>query len=30
VITMFAGQDVADAGDLTRRVADAPVGEACR
>ena len=28
VITMFAGQDVADAGDLTRRVADAPVGEA--
>ena len=28
VITMFAGEEVADAGDLTRRVADAPVGEA--
>ncbi len=28
VITQFAGQDVSDAGDLTRRVADAPVGEA--
>ncbi|MBL9053840.1 MAG: Do family serine endopeptidase, partial [Tabrizicola sp.] len=28
VITMFGGQEVTDAGDLTRRVADAPVGEA--
>ncbi|MFN4204456.1 MAG: DegQ family serine endoprotease [Tabrizicola sp.] len=28
VITRFAGQEVSDAGDLTRRVADAPVGEA--
>lgn len=28
VITRFDGQPVADAGDLTRRVADAPVGEA--
>lgn len=28
VITRFAGQPVADAGDLTRRVADAPIGEA--
>lgn len=28
VITRFAGQEVADAGDLTRRVADAPIGEA--
>jgi serine protease Do len=28
VITMFNGQPVDDAGDLTRRVADAPVGEA--
>ncbi|MDP3263766.1 MAG: Do family serine endopeptidase [Tabrizicola sp.] len=28
VITMFAGQPVGDAGDLTRRVADAPIGEA--
>ncbi len=28
VITMFNGQPVGDAGDLTRRVADAPVGEA--
>nr|WP_309665712.1 Do family serine endopeptidase [Tabrizicola sp.] len=28
VITMFFGQPVGDAGDLTRRVADAPIGEA--
>jgi serine protease Do len=28
VITMFDGQPVGDAGDLTRRVADAPIGEA--
>jgi serine protease Do len=28
VITRFAGEEVADAGDLTRRVADAPIGEA--
>lgn len=28
VITHFAGEDVGDAGDLTRRVADAPIGEA--
>nr|WP_235019484.1 DegQ family serine endoprotease [Tabrizicola flagellatus] len=28
VITRFDGQEVADAGDLTRRVADAPIGEA--
>ena len=28
VITRFAGQEVASAGDLTRRVADAPIGEA--
>jgi len=28
VITMFNSQPVGDAGDLTRRVADAPVGEA--
>lgn len=28
VITRFDGADVADAGDLTRRVADAPIGEA--
>jgi serine protease Do len=28
VITQFNGQSVADAGDLTRRVADAPIGEA--
>ena len=28
VITLFNGQPVDDAGDLTRRVADAPVGEA--
>jgi serine protease Do len=28
VITMFDGNPVGDAGDLTRRVADAPVGEA--
>lgn len=28
VITLFNGQTVDDAGDLTRRVADAPVGEA--
>ena len=28
VITRFAGQEVADAGDLTRRVADAPIGVA--
>lgn len=28
VITLFDGQPVSDAGDLTRRVADAPVGEA--
>ena len=28
VITMFNGQPVGNAGDLTRRVADAPVGEA--
>lgn len=28
VITMFYGQEIGDAGDLTRRVADAPVGEA--
>ncbi len=28
VITRFAGQEVKDAGDLTRRVADAPIGEA--
>ena len=28
VITMFNGQPVSSAGDLTRRVADAPVGEA--
>ncbi|MFN3578430.1 MAG: PDZ domain-containing protein, partial [Tabrizicola sp.] len=28
IITRFAGQEVADAGDLTRRVADAPIGEA--
>ncbi|MES2334399.1 Do family serine endopeptidase [Tabrizicola sp.] len=28
VITQFAGQPVADSGDLTRRVADAPIGEA--
>jgi serine protease Do len=28
VITRFAGQEVSDAGDLTRRVADAPIGEA--
>jgi serine protease Do len=28
VITRFNGQPVADAGDLTRRVADAPIGEA--
>jgi serine protease Do len=28
VITMFHGQPVGDAGDLTRRVADAPIGEA--
>lgn len=28
VITSFNGQPVGDAGDLTRRVADAPVGEA--
>jgi serine protease Do len=28
VITRFDGQPVADAGDLTRRVADAPIGEA--
>ena len=27
VITRFDGQPVADAGDLTRRVADAPIGE---
>ncbi len=28
VITRFNGEEVADAGDLTRRVADAPIGEA--
>lgn len=28
VIQQFAGQEIRDAGDLTRRVADAPVGEA--
>jgi serine protease Do len=28
VITRFAGQEVKDAGDLTRRVADAPIGQA--
>ena len=28
VITRFAGEEVSDAGDLTRRVADAPIGEA--
>jgi serine protease Do len=28
VITRFSGEEVADAGDLTRRVADAPIGEA--
>ncbi len=28
VITRFGGAEVADAGDLTRRVADAPIGEA--
>ncbi len=28
VITRFGGQEVSDAGDLTRRVADAPIGEA--
>ncbi len=28
VITLFDGQPVNDAGDLTRRVADAPIGEA--
>ena len=28
VITRFGADDVADAGDLTRRVADAPIGEA--
>ena len=28
VITLFGGQSVDDAGDLTRRVADAPIGEA--
>ncbi|WP_371135217.1 DegQ family serine endoprotease [Tabrizicola sp.] len=28
VITRFAGAEVASAGDLTRRVADAPIGEA--
>jgi serine protease Do len=28
VITRFGGQDVADAGALTRRVADSPIGEA--
>ena len=28
VITRFDGQEVRDAGDLTRRVADAPIGEA--
>lgn len=28
VITRFAGQEVTDAGALTRRVADAPIGEA--
>jgi len=28
VITLFDGQEIGDAGDLTRRVADAPVGEA--
>ncbi len=28
VITRFDGQEVSDAGDLTRRVADAPIGEA--
>ena len=28
VITSFGGQSVRDAGDLTRRVADAPIGEA--
>ncbi len=28
VITRFSGDEVADAGDLTRRVADAPIGEA--
>jgi serine protease Do len=28
VITRFDGQEVGDAGDLTRRVADAPIGEA--
>ena len=28
VITLFDGQSVSDVGDLTRRVADAPVGEA--
>ena len=28
VITLFDGQPVDDAGDLTRRVADAPIGEA--
>ncbi|MBN8630293.1 MAG: Do family serine endopeptidase [Rhodobacterales bacterium] len=28
VITRFGANDVADAGDLTRRVADAPIGEA--
>jgi serine protease Do len=28
VITLFGGQTVDDAGDLTRRVADAPIGEA--
>jgi serine protease Do len=28
VITRFAGQEVKSAGDLTRRVADAPIGEA--
>ena len=28
VITRFAGDEVASAGDLTRRVADAPIGEA--
>ncbi len=28
VITLFDGQTVDDAGDLTRRVADAPIGEA--
>ncbi len=28
VITRFNGEEVSDAGDLTRRVADAPIGEA--